>query len=122
MLGFEYLKYNDLVLPPPTSFDINFDNVENINNSEAGTKIGTVTALGLRVINVGWQVSSFWLNKLLAIGRTTEGYLTFNNDRIKVTARLGAAGLVENSELTPNTNGLYSISMTFTEVANVISQ
>lgn len=122
MLGFEYLKYNDLVLPPPASFDINFDNVENINNSEAGTKIGTVTALGLRVINVGWNVSSFWLNKLLAIGHTTEGYLTFNNDRIKVTARLGAAGLVENSELTPNTNGLYSISMTFTEVANVISQ
>lgn len=121
MLGYEYLKYNGVVLPPPTGFKISYENIENINSSEAGSKIGTVTALGLRTFNCSWGVSSFWFKKLLAIGNTASGNLTVNNETIKVMARLNSADLVEDSELTPNTNGLYNISLSFAEVDNANS-
>lgn len=116
MLGNNYLTFNSVVLPNPVSFDISFQNIETIKQSVAGTDMGIVTRLQKRTFKGTWQVSSTWLNNFKTLCALSTATLVYLNESITCRARISSQKLAKNSEYAARTDGLWTISVTFTEV------
>ncbi len=99
---------------PPT---IRYTNNESISLSEAGTEIGVVTRLGKKVFTVTWVLNSAWKEKIEQKCMKPTSTLDFGEySAMTVRARITSCALARNSEYLDRTMGLWSISVTFTEV------
>lgn len=116
MLGREFLTINEIALPRTTGFDYELDSVETVNQSEAGTDLVVATRLDKHIFKADWTVTSFWLNKFENFCKLRLVTLTYKGVDYTCRARGFAPKLVENSENIENTDGLWEISLTFTEV------
>lgn len=115
-LGFDYLKFNSEVLPWAKKNSVKLSHVETVSKTEAGTDVGIVTRLNQPTFSYSFTVTSMGLDKLLTIGSYTQGTLYINNDAGHIVRpRVQSYNLVQNSELTEGTDGLYDVTMTFYE-------
>ena len=116
MLGSNYLRYNDFVIPNPESLSIDYENVESVALSEAGTDIGIVTRLEKMTLNCTFNCTSTWYTNFRAMGITSTGTLLFEGVSRTVRARITNATLAPYSEFADRTDGLWTVTMSFTEV------
>jgi len=109
---------NSVYMPmPKTPPRINYSNNESISLSEAGTEIGEVTRLEKKTFSITWQLNSDWKDLIEAKCKKATSIFEFGDYRpMKVRARINSCTLYPNSEYTARTNGLWIISVTFTEV------
>lgn len=101
MLGKDFIKINNVRIPTPASFSTSFDNIEEVNQSEAGTDRTIVTRLQKIEYSLTFQVTEFWKNKLLDFGKENTVNLKVGNEttlygRFRVTSSTFTKG----SELT----------------------
>lgn len=115
-LGYKYLKFNTLDIPNPIQFDIGFENLENVAVSEAGTDLAIVSRLQKRTFTCSFQCTSAWLDKFRTMCGLTSGTLTYLGENIPCRARIETATLSPYSEHVLRTDGLWTVSVTFTEV------
>lgn len=116
MLGKKYLTIGDLAIPNPISTTISYKNIENVNTSEAGTDLVNITRLMKRTIKIQLNSSSFWLDRYVELCKVKQTVLYFRGEEIQVRARLTGASLIENSEMTNNTDGLYEVNIELLEI------
>lgn len=116
MLGSNYLTFAGVDLPNPVEFSISFENIENKNQSEAGTDLINVVRLKKRTFSAKFQCSSFWAGRIATLCSLNYGTLVYQSESITATARLKSTDLEENSERIPNTDGLWTVNVDFTEV------
>ena len=81
MLGKDYIYINSTLIPAPASFTVNYDNIEDVNQSEVGTDRVAVTRLQKVALTMTFQVTEFWRQKLLVYGRDSQ-----------VSLKIGASG------------------------------
>ena len=115
MLGIGYFTYNGLKTPNPVEMNIDFANSENENESEDGHVLTYVIRLQRRTFSCTFDCSSKWKDLFLAMCKTTSGTLNFLDEDIPVKARINSCQLVQNSEKLRLTDGLWTLSVTFSE-------
>lgn len=116
-LGHGYLTFNNVVIPNAITMSEEYDNIENVNQSEEGTDLINVVRLQKLSLSCKFNCSSYWKNQLLTLAALSDATLvynstTYNNVRFRITS----CGLVENSEDVANTDGLWEVSGVFSEV------
>lgn len=116
MLGRQFLTIDEVAMPRTTGFDYELEAIESVNQSEAGTDLVVTTRLDKHIFSADWTVSSFWLNKFEAICKKNTVKLVYQGDEYICRARGFSPKLIEDSENVENTDGLWEISLTFTEV------
>lgn len=116
MLGDGYLTFNSVAIPNPTNMSIQFDNLENVVESEAGTELAVVTRLQKRTFSCGCKCTSTWLSKFRTMCALSSGTLVYLNESIVCRARIEYVSLVNNSEYADRTDGLWEVTLSFTEV------
>ena len=117
MLGRDYLKFNDTDLFWAKSNKVKFSHIETKAVSEAGTTLDIVTRLNIPTYSYTFRVTSQGFDVLLAICSLAQGTLYINGDAgHTVTPRLQNKDLVQDSELTDGTDGLFDVSINFYEV------
>ena len=116
MLGANYFKFNSLDIPNPTAMYVDYDNIETVAQSEAGTDLAIVTRLKKRTFNCTFQCTSTWLATFKTMCGLTSGSLLFQGETITCMARINNSTLLSNSEYADRTNGLWTVTVTFTEV------
>lgn len=117
MLGYDYLKYNNEPLPWAKSDTTSYKDAETVDKSESGYDRAIVSRLQQPSYAYTFRVSSFWLEKLLSYGREAQGVLTINGDAgHTVRPRVKSKKLIEDSQLTAGTDGLYEVTMQFLEL------
>lgn len=118
MLGRRFLKINNTYIPNPApgSFQISFDPDEEIELSEAGTELGSVTRLNKRTFSGEWRVTSFWLKVFEDFCSVRTVTLRYQGQDYTVRARGFEPKLFSNSEYTEGSEGLWSLKLTFTEI------
>ena len=115
-LGNNYLKFNDVFIPNPESMSVDYENIENVAQSEAGTDLAIVSRLQKRTFTCSFQCTSAWLDKFRTMCGLTSGTLTYLGESITAMARISNAALQPYSEHASRTNGLWVVTVTFTEV------
>ena len=115
-LGSEYLKFNSVDIPNPSAFNIQYENIEDVVNSEAGTELAIVTRLQKRTFSCSFDCTSTWLNKFRTMCGLSSGTLVYLSESITCRARIEYATLAPNSEYTNRTDGLWTVTVSFTEV------
>ena len=115
-LGYDYLRYNSLTLPWATANQTAYTNIETEGQSEDGQDLVITTRLKKATWSYTFRVTDFWRQKLLEICGQLSGTLYINNDAGRtVRARLQNDTVVQDSELTEGTDGLYDVSINFIE-------
>ena len=116
MLGKEFLKVDGVSLPTTSSFKYSFDEKETVNTSEAGTDIVSVIRLDKHIFEATWQLTSSWLDQFERFCKKKSVMLTYREKKYECRARGFSPELVEHSESIEGTDGLWKISITFTEI------
>lgn len=117
MLGFRYLKINNVSIPNPYSgFKVTFDPDETINMSEAGTELVRVRRLNKTTFSGTWQLSSYWLDKFKEWSNQPTVTVTYQGVDYICRMRGYNPTLAQDSEFTSNTVGLWTVTPTFTEI------
>ena len=117
MLGRNYLKVDGVDLPAPVSFEDNSLLHEEVNQSEAASDIVAIIRQKQAVFNFTLQLSSTWRATLDTYCHKASVTLSYNGTQY--TGRLrrsGAWSLVERSERTEGTDGLWTCPCTFTQI------
>lgn len=115
-LGYKYLKFNSVDIPNPIQFDIMFDNIEAVAQSEAGTDLAIVTRLQKRTFTCSFQCTSTWLAEFRTMCGLSSGTLLYQGESITCRARIETANLSPYSEHVQRTDGLWTVAVSFTEV------
>lgn len=117
MLGYRFLKINNTPIPNPYSgFKVTFTPDETINTSEAGTELVRVRRLNKRTFSGTWQLTSFWLNKFKTWSTSTTVKVTYQGNDYTCRMRGFNPTLAQDSEYSDNTDGLWIVTPTFTEI------
>ena len=117
MLGYRFLKINNTPIPNPYSgFKITFTPDETINTSEAGTELVRVRRLNKRTFTGTWQLTSFWLKKFENWSNQATVTVTYQGEDYTCRMRGFNPTLAQNSEYSSNTDGLWTVTPTFTEI------
>lgn len=118
MLGRDFLKINGVTLPrpKPDGFQEAPQVVEQVNQSETGKDLVSVTRSSKLVLTMTFDVSSRWKAKLDGYARLLSVTLNYNGVDYVGRFRPNGNSLVGNSSLTPGTAGLWTCSYTFTEI------
>lgn len=118
MLGSNFLHINGVAIPNPKidGFSEAPQIIEQVNQSEAGSDLVTVTRLNKLSLNMSFNVSSRWKTKLDNYSKLLSVTLTYNG--VDYVGRFRATGnaLFGNSAHTQGTNGLWVCNYTFTEI------
>ena len=117
MLG-RFLKINSETIPnpKPDGFNETSQTIEQVNQSEAGTDLVSVTRSSKLVLSMTFDLTSSWKGKLDAYSRLLSVTLNYNGVDYVGRFRSGGAQLVGNSAHTEGTDGLWTCSYTFTEI------
>lgn len=111
MVG-RYLRVNDREYPNPTDMTENYDNLETVNESEAGTDLIVEKRLGKLTANMTFQVSRLWRDRIITDCNLTSSIVYI--DGVRKTGRLRLI----DSHLEPesvNTDGYYTMTVVFYE-------
>lgn len=114
MLG-KYIKINGELMPNPTAFSYRYNPDENVFTSEAGTELTNIRRLDRLSFSASFNCSSRLKEKLEVFCKTASVSVSIN-DETAVDGRLRLGGditLVEFSEYTNGTDGLWSVPVTF---------
>lgn len=115
MLGRNFIRIQGTLIPTPATYTENFDNIEEVNQSEAGTDRVIVVRLQKKSYSLTFQVTEYWKNKLLTYG--AEHQVTF---QIGSENSLNGRFRVSSSRLETNSNfsdvALYTVLATFTQI------
>lgn len=115
MLGRDFIKINGVRVPTPASYTESFDNIEEINQSERGTDRTLVTRLQKVSINLSFDVTDYWKEKLLAYGK-----LPTCNLQVGSASSMSGRFRVSNSPMVRNSNNatvtLWTVNATFTQI------
>lgn len=115
-LGYDYLTFNGEKLPWAKTDNTAYEHAETVELSEAGYELVIATRLNKPTYSYTFHVTSFWVNKLLAMCSLLTGTLTINGDAgHTVRPRIQTKELEQDSQLTPGTDGLYDITINFYE-------
>lgn len=121
MLDEKFIKINDKSYTPST-WDYSYDPVESVSQSEAGNDLVITTKLDRHVFNASWngityelmsELESYCLQDTvkLTVQKSANMFETYN-----VRARGIAPAMLPKSYKYRRSNGLWNISITFTEV------
>ena len=116
MLGKGFLSINGTAIPNPVDFDIDFEAIENVLTSEAGTDLVNVVRLNKRTFSGTWNLSSNWLGQFQSFANSRLVTLTYLGVDYSCRARGFSAKLVENSARTHGTDGLWEVSLDFIQI------
>lgn len=117
MLGRRYLQIQFTPIPNPVEgFNKGFTADETVNLSEAGTELVRVRRLNKRVFRGTWHLSSFWLKKFEEWASEPVVVLTYQGEQYNVRMRDFSSTLQDNSEWTETSEGLWIVTVTFTEI------
>lgn len=116
MLGKNYLKISNILIPNPTSFSENYTDLENVGTAESGRDLVSVIRLQKRSWSLTFDCTSRWLDEFKEIGQLKSTTMVFREESITVRVRLTSATLAPHSEYSKNTTGLYTLNMTITEI------
>lgn len=108
----KFIKINGTVMPNPTEYSEQFENLEKVNKSEAGTDLILVQRLMKLNVTMTFQVSRMMYDKIKQF--CTLMTCDFYMDGTRYVGRLRLTG----GNLEPesyNTDGYWTISVTFTE-------
>lgn len=114
MLG-NFLKINGVTIPNPNpgTFTEAYPPQENIFTTEAGTQLSSVVRLDRYTWSGEFNVSSRLKAILLLYATRASVVCTVNGTDHRGRLRVGDISLYANSEWTKNTNGLWTMSLTF---------
>ena len=116
MLGKKYIKIDNVAIPNPTRFKVKRTNIESVLVSEAGTDMTDTTRLMKRVISCSFNCSSFFHDQLIDICLQESAIVKIGNESpFDARIRMNTDDLVENSELTEGTDGLWTVGLTIYE-------
>lgn len=118
MLTGSYLKINnETVSIPPKKFDMKFNAIEQVNQSEAGTDLVDATRLKKRVISLAWEgVDSSFTDKLESWVTAATVSVTYRSDTFDCRARDYSVAMAFKSYLYASSDGLWDASLTLTEI------
>lgn len=117
MLGRRYLKVNNVDIPNAVNgFKYSYGEDETVSLSEAGTELVRVRRLDKLTITGTWHLTSFWKDKFEEWAKTNFVTVTFQGEEHTCRMRDFNPQLVENSEFTEGTDGLWVVTPTFTEI------
>lgn len=118
MLGHGFIKINNETIPNPKidGFSETPQVIEQVNQSETGHDLVTVTRSKKLVLSMTFDLSSRWKNKLDYYSTLLSVTLTYNGVEYTGRFRPNGNNLFGNSALTPGSDGLWSCSYTFTEI------
>ena len=114
MLG-RYIEINNIVMPNPVSFEYQYNPDENVFTTEAGTQMTNIRRLDRLSFSASFNCSSTLKTTIETLVLTQAVTVSLDHGS-PVSGRLrlgGAITLVENSERTPNTQGLWKVPVTF---------
>lgn len=116
MLGNNYLKVNNEFIPNPVEFNAGFaEPVEVTMTAKSGKTLSNVIRLDQRLFSGTWYLSSFWLAKFKTYASSPTVAVTYQGNTYTCRARGYSPKLVDRSEYTDGTDGLWELSMDFTE-------
>lgn len=107
--------FNSVSLPNGT-YSVGYQNIENVAQSEAGTDLTIVTRLKKRAITATYKVDSHVLPILEDASDRSQASMTFCGSTFIARCRMTSCNLVEDSENVENTEGLWEVTLVFTEV------
>ena len=115
MLGRDFIKINGVSIPTPASYTENFDNIEETNQSERGTDRTLVTRLQKVSLNLTFDVTDFWKEKLLAYGKLSTCTL-----QVGTASAMSGRFRVSNAPMVKNSNNyqttLWTVNASFTQI------
>ena len=114
MLG-KYIKFNNTQMPNPVSFSYKYNPDENIFTSEAGTQMSQIRRLDRLSFSAAFNCTSRLRDQLDALCLLPSVTATIDNGT-PVSGRLRQSGdvtLVEDSENTEGTQGLWTVPVIF---------
>ena len=116
------IQINSTSLPVPTSWNETAEVVENVNTNEAGTDIVDVLRVDKLTVNASFDVSSSWLATFKGWAKATSSltvkiYDSTTNSYITRYMRIRnfASNLVQNSDRTSGTYGLWNVTFDLIE-------
>lgn len=117
MLGKRFLQINGEAIPNPVSgFKFQLTADETVNLSEAGTELVRVRRLNKHTFSGTWHLTSFWLDKFETWCTSNSVQVTYRGNTYLCRMRDFNPQLVENSEYTETSEGLWTVSPTMTEI------
>lgn len=114
-LGRHYISINNVPIPNPVSNGISFENIETIKKSEDGHDVGEVTRLMKATFTFSFQCTSGGRDKIFQYCSMAEVTVTFDGVNYVGRLRCKSSNMVKDSEYNARTNGLWVLSVTFTE-------
>lgn len=115
MLGKGYIKLNGETIPNPTKLKINDMNIETIKQSETAEDIGNSTRLCKMTFQFTFNSSSRGRDKIKAFCKLTECVMTFNGVEYHGRLRMTGESLLDDSEFCKRTDGLWTLTVSFSE-------
>lgn len=115
MLGRDFIRINGVLIPTPASYSCNYDNIEEVNQSEAGTDRTIITRLQKKQYTLTFQVTEYWKQRLLSYGlQPTVSFRVGEETTLHGRFRVTGDTLVTNSNLADV--ALYSVSTKFNQI------
>ena len=110
-----FIKINGQLIPTPATLSEGFDNIEEVNMSEAGTERVIITRLQKRSYSLTFQVTQYWKDKLLLYGRQASVSIQIGTENpLTGRFRITSSKFEKNSEFYATT--LHTVQATFTQI------
>ena len=116
------VQINSTNIPVPTSWNETAEVVENVNTTEAGTDVVDVLRVDKLTVSAAFDVSSTWLGTFKGWANSTSALTVKIYDAVTdayvtryMRIRNFSANLVENSDNTSGTIGLWNITFDLIE-------
>ena len=117
------IKINNTPIPVPIAWNETSEVVENVNTTEAGTDVIDVVRVDKLSVNASFNVSSAWLATFKGWGNSTSAlsvniYDAVSNAYVSRDMRIRNFNysLVQNSDRTSGTVGLWELSFDLIEI------
>lgn len=116
MLGKRFISINGTPIPNPENYKTTFEADETVNLSEAGTELVRIRRLDKKVFSGTWHLTSFWKDKFEGWATLPVVQFTYQGHTYNVRMRGFAPQLIKRSEFVAESEGLWNVSPTFTEI------
>ena len=116
MLGENYLEIDGYGYTP-SEFEYEIQAIENVEESEAGTELVSVTRLGKHIFRGTWEgIDSDLLGRLEKICMASDVKLKYRGEEYKCRARGIAPKLARKAYKYRRSDGIWNVTITFTQI------
>lgn len=116
MLGNNYIVIDGVGFTP-SGFDYNFNPIEEINQSEAGTELVSVSRLDKTIFNLAWKsVDSVLLDQIEAVCKKPYVTVTYREKEYKCRARGFVPKLTPMAHKYKRSDGIWDVTINLTEI------